>query len=73
MRPNAVGLPVLDADALNTGSDTAGFLDEVTLAYSRITWEYQPTGTSGKPVGTAVTGGWVSGRTRESDGTRQRG
>ena len=58
VRPNAVGLSVLDADALDAGSDTAGFLDEVTLADSRITWEYQPTGTRGKPVGPAVTGGW---------------
>jgi hypothetical protein len=32
MHPNAVGLRVLDADALNAGSNPGGFLDEITLA-----------------------------------------
>jgi hypothetical protein len=46
------------SEAFNAGSDTAGFLNEVTLAYRRITWEYRPTGMSGTPVAPAVTGGW---------------
>lgn len=43
--------------ALNAGAADSGFLDEVTLDYRRIRWEYtmqKPTG----GAGTTVKGGW---------------
>jgi type VI secretion system secreted protein Hcp len=45
-------------DALNAGADTQGFLDEVTLDYVTIEWEYQLFGSDGKPSGGPVKGGW---------------
>ena len=47
----------LSFDTLSTGADSAGFLDEVTLAYTKIQWEYQPVGPSGGPAA-LVKGGW---------------
>jgi type VI secretion system secreted protein Hcp len=48
----------LSFDALNAGADTHGVLDEVTLEYGKIEWEYHPVDPTGKPKGTAVKGGW---------------
>jgi type VI secretion system secreted protein Hcp len=47
----------LSFKALDVGADRAGLLDEVTLDYGKIEWEYQPVGPDGKPRG-AVKGGW---------------
>jgi type VI secretion system secreted protein Hcp len=47
----------LTFDALNAGADNHGFLDEVTLEYAKIQWEYRTLGPSGKPAG-SVKGGW---------------
>ena len=47
----------LSFDMLTSGADTTGFLDEVTLAYSKIQWEYHPVTATGAP-GPAVQGGW---------------
>lgn len=47
----------LSFDTLTSGADTAGFLDEVTLSYARIQWEYHPVTGTGAP-GPVVTGGW---------------
>ena len=47
----------LSFDTLTSGIDTTGFLDEVTLSYSRIQWEYHPVTATGAP-GPVVTGGW---------------
>ena len=47
----------LSFDTLSTGADSAGFLDEVTLSYAKIQWEYQPVGPGGGPAA-LVTGGW---------------
>jgi type VI secretion system secreted protein Hcp len=47
----------LSFDTLATGPDSAGLLDEVTLSYTRIHWEYQPVGPSGAPA-PSVKGGW---------------
>lgn len=47
----------LSFEALNTGAPSDGFLDEVTLNFSRIRWEHRaqrPDGT----VGTTTSGGW---------------
>ena len=44
-------------DTLISGADSAGFLDEVTLSYTKIQWEYQPVSPSGAPV-PVVKGGW---------------
>jgi type VI secretion system secreted protein Hcp len=43
--------------ALAAGADNHGFLDEVTLDYAKIQWEYRTVGPSGKTAG-PVTGGW---------------
>jgi type VI secretion system secreted protein Hcp len=48
----------LSFTTLDAGTDSAGFLDEVTLDYSKIQWEYQPVGPDGKPLGSPATGGW---------------
>jgi type VI secretion system secreted protein Hcp len=42
---------------LNAGADTDGFLDEVTLDYVKIQWEYRPIGPDGAP-GSPIKGGW---------------
>jgi type VI secretion system secreted protein Hcp len=47
----------LSFDTLTAGADGSGFLDEVTLSYSKIQWEYQPVTASGAP-GPLVRGGW---------------
>jgi len=47
----------LSFDTLTTGADGTGFLDEVTLSYAKIQWEYQPVGPSGGPAA-VVKGGW---------------
>jgi len=47
----------LSFDTLTSGADTMGFLDEVTLSYSKIQWEYHPVTATGAP-GPVVTGGW---------------
>src|SRR6266545_2260106 len=47
----------LGFDTLATGADSAGFLDEVTLSYAKIRWEYQPVSPSGGPA-PSVKGGW---------------
>jgi len=47
----------LSFDALTAGADSVGFLDEVTLSYAKIQWEYQPVSASGAP-GAVVKGGW---------------
>jgi len=47
----------LSFKALDVGADRAGFLDEVTLDYGKIEWEYQPVGPDEKSRG-AVKGGW---------------
>lgn len=47
----------LSFDALTAGADSAGFLDEVTLSYAKIQWEYQPVGPGGGPA-PPVKGGW---------------
>jgi type VI secretion system secreted protein Hcp len=47
----------LSFDTLATGPDSAGLLDEVTLSYTRIHWEYQPVGPSGAPA-PSVKEGW---------------
>jgi type VI protein secretion system component Hcp len=44
-------------DTLISGADSAGFLDEVTLSYAKIQWEYQPVSPTGAPV-PVVKGGW---------------
>ena len=47
----------LSFDTLASGTDTTGFLDEVTLSYSKIQWEYHPVTATGAP-GPVVKGGW---------------
>jgi type VI protein secretion system component Hcp len=47
----------LSFDTLTTGADSVGFLDEVTLSYAKIQWEYQPISPSGGPA-PVVMGGW---------------
>ncbi len=47
----------LSFDTLTTGADSAGFLDEATVDYAKIQWEYRTFGADGKLTGT-VTGGW---------------
>lgn len=47
----------LSFDALTVGADSTGFLDEVTLSYAKIQWEYHPVSASGSP-GAVVKGGW---------------
>ena len=43
--------------ALTAGDDSAGVLDEVTLAFTKIRWEYVPQKADGS-LGTPVKGGW---------------
>ena len=43
--------------ALTAGADSAGILDEVTLAYTKIRWEYVPQKADGS-LGTPIKGGW---------------
>jgi len=43
--------------ALEQGDDSAGLLDQVSLAYTKIHWEYVPQKPDGSP-GTPMTGGW---------------
>jgi type VI secretion system secreted protein Hcp len=47
----------LSFKALDIGSDRAGLLDEVTLDYSKIEWEYRPVNPNGS-LGSPVKGGW---------------
>jgi type VI secretion system secreted protein Hcp len=47
----------LSFDDLTTGADTGGLLDEATLTFARIRWEYQPVRVDGS-LGPAVKGGW---------------
>jgi type VI secretion system secreted protein Hcp len=47
----------LSFESLDTGDQGMGFVDEVTLAYEKIHWEYQIMGPKGSIVGT-VQGGW---------------
>jgi type VI secretion system secreted protein Hcp len=47
----------LSFTALNAGADSSGMLDEVTLAYTKIRWEYVPQKPDGSP-GTPIKGGW---------------
>jgi type VI secretion system secreted protein Hcp len=47
----------LSFDALNTGASSDGFLEEVTLDFSRIRWEHRAQLPDGK-VGATTTGGW---------------
>lgn len=47
----------LSFDVLNTSAPSDGCLDELTLAFARIRWEYQPQLQTGA-AGGAVTGGW---------------
>ena len=47
----------LDFNTLTSGVDSSGFLDEVTLSYTKIQWEYQPVSPTGAPV-PVVKGGW---------------
>jgi type VI secretion system secreted protein Hcp len=42
---------------LSAGDDDAGVLDEVTLAYTKIRWEYVPQKPDGSP-GSPIKGGW---------------
>jgi type VI secretion system secreted protein Hcp len=50
----------LSFGALDAGRDDAGMLDEVSLAYERIVWEYQPLDSAGVPMGAPVRSGWDS-------------
>ena len=43
---------------LDQGSDSSGFLDEVTLAFQKIEWTYQRGDDSGAAIGPPVKGGW---------------
>src|SRR5262249_55913883 len=47
----------LSFDTLTPGADTTGFLDEVSLSYSKIQWESHPVPATGAP-GPVVKGGW---------------
>jgi len=47
----------LSFDTLTTGADDTGLLDEATLAYTKIRWEYHTVDASGAPSG-VVKGGW---------------
>ena len=47
----------LSFGALDSGASSDGFLDEVTLDYSRIRWEYRVRRRGGA-VGTITSGGW---------------
>jgi type VI secretion system secreted protein Hcp len=47
----------LSFEALNTGTSSDGFLDEVTLNFSRIRWEHRAQHPDGS-VGATTAGGW---------------
>ncbi|MGE0461611.1 MAG: Hcp family type VI secretion system effector [Vicinamibacterales bacterium] len=47
----------LSFDDLAAGAESGGLLEEVTLSFTRIHWEYQPMRTDGT-LGPAVRGGW---------------
>ncbi|MCC7035286.1 MAG: type VI secretion system tube protein Hcp [Acidobacteria bacterium] len=47
----------LSFDQLDAGAESGGLLEEVTLSFTRIHWEYQPIRTDGT-LGPAVRGGW---------------
>ena len=47
----------LSFEALTAGADSAGLLEEVTLEFARILWEYQPIDPDGTP-GPPVRSGW---------------
>ncbi len=54
----------LSFDALNSGTSSDGFVDEVTLEYARARWEYRaldPSGAAGAPI----VGGWDIARNRK--------
>ncbi len=48
----------LSFEALNAGASSDGFLDEVTLNFSRIRWEYRAQGPHGVAANVISTGGW---------------
>jgi type VI secretion system secreted protein Hcp len=47
----------LSFDDLTAGAESTGVLDQVTLEFARILWEYRPIGPDGVP-GPPVKGGW---------------
>jgi len=47
----------LSFDALTAGSASSGLLDEATLSFAKIQWEYKPIAPDGS-VGAPVRGGW---------------
>jgi type VI protein secretion system component Hcp len=47
----------LSFNALESGADSAGFLDEVALKCTKIEWEYRSFDAAGKPAA-VVRGGW---------------
>jgi type VI secretion system secreted protein Hcp len=47
----------LSFEALDAGAADAGFVDEITLDYAQIRWEYQAQDASGRP-GATTAGGW---------------
>ncbi len=54
----------LSFEALNSGAPSDGFLDEVTLDYRRIRWEYHRQGHGGGAAAT-VKGGWDVGSNKK--------
>lgn len=47
----------LSFDGLTAGAERTGLLDEITLEFVRILWDYQPIGPDGMP-GPPAKGGW---------------
>jgi type VI secretion system secreted protein Hcp len=47
----------LSFNALDAGSDTGGILEEISLSYVKIVWEYVPTDEHGQPQA-PIKGGW---------------
>jgi len=47
----------LSFDTLSTGADETALLEEASVAYTKIRWEYDSTDASGSPSG-VVKGGW---------------
>jgi type VI secretion system secreted protein Hcp len=47
----------LSFESLNAGAERAGLIEEVTLQFARIRWEYRPLDPDGSP-GSPVRGGW---------------